>query len=230
MEKIYQSILNLISNLFEGPLLSIQDAVKDLKKSELHASSNNVIQPIEQISISSDSLTHILDNISAMVNLSAGLTPVNRIKNNIEELITACYDKVKQSMTNYCWVVRIEDNLPEILFDYDLIELLFYNLAFHAIEFAPPESTIEVEAKQNGDYVTVSLAGEGQIIPEEMVDVVFEKFYRLSAMTPDVTQSRGLGLGLAIAKTIAEIHNGHLTVKSRPKGGTIFCLFLPVEN
>lgn len=223
VEKIYESILNLISNLFEGPLMNIQDAVKDLKRIEFPNPTNQITQPIERIYVSSESLARILENISAMVNLSAGLTPIHRTLHDIKELVNLCAARVKKTMVNYQWNLLLEDDLPKIPFDYDLIELLFYNLAFHAVEFSPPDSAVTIELKQVGDYVEMSISGEGQSIPPEMVDVAFEKFYRIPGST-----SNGLGLGLAIAKTIANIHNGELKVKNRPQGGMVFSLFLPI--
>lgn len=222
-EKIYQSILQLIANLFEGPLLNIQDAVEELAVLEEIKKMEKPMQSIERIHISSQSLSRILENISAMVNLSAGLTPVNRAFHDLKGLVNGCALRMKKSMPTYHWTVLLEENLPLIPFDYDLIELLFYNLAFHTIEFSLPESTIEIEAKQMGDCVMVSIAGEGQNIPPEMVDVAFEKFYRIPG-----SNSHGLGLGLAIAKAIVEIHGGILKVNNRPQGGMVFSLFLPV--
>lgn len=223
IEKTYESILNLISNLFEGPLMNIQDAVKDLKKIEFPNQTFEVVKPVERIYVSSESLARILENICAMVNLNAGLTPVNRTMHDLKELINFCVERVKKTLLPYNWTLILDENLPQILFDYELIELLFYNLAFHVVEFAPPESTVEIQAKSIGDYVVMSISGEGQSIPPDMVDVVFEKFYR------EPGTSKGLGLGLAIAKTIAEVHNGTLKIKSRPKGGMSFSLYLPIS-
>jgi len=222
-EKIYQSILQLIANLFEGPLMNVQDAAQDLKKMEIIKNSDQIAQCVERICVSSQSLMRILDNILAMVNLSAGLTPVNRAPHDLKELVRGCALRMKKSMTTYQWKVLLDETIPPVPFDYDLMELLFYNLAFHAVEFSVPESTIEIETKQMGDYVMVSIAGEGQSIPPEMVDVAFEKFYRIPGST-----THGLGLGLAIAKAIVEIHNGTLQVKNRPQGGMVFSLFLPL--
>lgn len=222
IEKTYEAILNLISDLFEGPLLNIQDAVKDLKKNELPNQTFTINHPVERIYVSSESLSRILENISAMLNLNAGLTPVNRALHNVKELIDFCIERVKKTLPSYNWMVSIDRDLPKIPFDYELIELLFYNLAFHAVEFSPPESTVEIQAKSSGDYVMISISGEGQSIPEDMISAVFEKFYR----APETT--KGLGLGLAIAKTIAEVHNGELRIKNRPKGGMIFSLYLPL--
>jgi len=223
VEKIYQSILNLIANLFEGPLLTIQDATKELQKIEIPGIEERGINPLEHLTTATESLTRILENISAMVNLSAGLTPVNREKYNIKDLLTTSCERLKKTTPNYRFDLKVEEELPEIYFDYDLIELLFYNLAFHAMEFSPPESTIKIECERSGDYVIMTVSGEGQAVPPEMLDVAFEKFYRLPGTT-----SSGLGLGLAIAKVIAEIHNGELKILSRPSGGMMFSLYLPI--
>lgn len=222
VEKTYESILNLISDLFEGPLMNIQDAVKELKKIEVSNQGVDVGNPVERIYVSSESLSRILENICAMVNLNAGLTPVNRTKHDFKELITVCTTRLRKTLSVYKWNLSADENMPSIPFDYELIELLFYNLAFHAVEFAPPDSTVEIEVKSMGDYAMMSISSEGQSIPPDMVEVVFEKFYRVPGTT------KGLGLGLAIAKTIADVHYGELKIKNRPKGGMIFALYLPI--
>lgn len=223
IEKIYHSILNLIENLFEGPLLTIQDAVKELKNQSQELLEEN-ITPLERISNACQSLSHILENISAMVNLSAGLMPIRRSKNDIKQLVQTCFERITKTEIAYNWKLKLDPDIPDLVFDYDLIELLFYNMVFHAMEFSLPESEIEIEVTQSGDYVMISVSGEGQSIPPEMIDIAFEKFYRLPG-----TSSTGLGLGLAIARVIAEIHGGILKVKNRPAGGMIFIFYLPVE-
>jgi signal transduction histidine kinase len=57
-----------------------------------------------------------------------------------------------------------------------------------------------------------------------MMDIAFEQLYRLPT-----SSSSGLGLGLAIARTIAEVHNGRLEILNHPKGGMIFSLHLPMR-
>lgn len=203
--------------------MNVKEAVQDLKEMETIKETDQAAQCVERIYVSSESLARILDNISAMVNLSAGLTPVNRAQHDLKELINICSSRMQKNMPTYQWKLLLDNTLASIPFDYDLMELLFYNLAFHAMEFSPPDSTIEIETKQMGDYVLMSIAGQGQSIPSEMVDVAFEKFYRVPG-----SSSHGLGLGLAIAKAIVEIHNGTLQVKNRPEGGMIFSLFLPL--
>lgn len=224
VEKIYQSILHLIASLFEAPLLIIKEEIKALKQQEaISISKKDDIEPIARIEQASDDLSHILDNILAMVNLSAGLTPVYKAKHDIKNLITICCDRISKMKENLTWKIDIERNLPELSFDYDLIELLFYNLTFHAIEFAKPNTPIEIEAKRSGSYAMISISDQGQSIPVDMLDVAFEKFYRMPG-----SSASGLGLGLAIAQAIAEIHHGHLKIQNRQEGGMTFALFLPL--
>lgn len=224
VESIYQSILGLIENLFEGPLLTLVEAAKELKKELPDPSEEHRLSPLEKINSSTENLKHILENISAMVNLSAGITPVNKSLHDIKQLVSLCFERIQKMEHTYKWSLKIEDDIPELSFDYDLIELLFYNLLFHAMEYSFPEATIEISGKLVGDYVVLSVSGEGQTIPLDMLDVTFEKFYRLPGIS-----SRGLGLGLAIAKVIAEVHEGNLKVKNRPGGGMIFSFYLPLS-
>ncbi len=224
VEKIYESILNLLANLFEGPLLTIQDGVKELRNVETPRIATVVEHPLEKIATSAESLGRILENILAMVNLSAGLIPIKREKHAVDQLVRACFETVKKTITTHKWSCQLDQNLPEIVLDYDLIELLFYNLAFHVVEYAYPDTTIEVTGKVIGDYLSVAIAGEGSTIPMELVDVTFEKLYRLPT-----SSATGLGLGLAIANAIAQIHNGHLKIQNRPEGGMVFAFLLPIE-
>lgn len=225
-EKIYKSILNLISNLFEGPLLNIKDAVKELPNNP--GLEGNLRQPIEQIVTSTKSLENILKNISAMINLSAGLTPVNRSPQDLKELVRSCCEKIHNINPNYIWAVEVDENLELVLCDYSLIELLFYNLAFHVMEYSLPDSTIDVEVKQSGRFANITLSGHGQIIPPEIIDTAFDRFYRIPSSLQG-EQPKDLGLGIAIAKTIVDVHNGELTITGRPQGGMIFAFTLPIN-
>ena len=66
---------------------------------------------------------------------------------------------------------------------------------------------------------------EGKGIPTDMLEMIFDKFTRL----PE-SKTEGLGLGLSIAKTIAEVHGGTIKAENRPTGGTKFTLTLPLES
>ena len=82
---------------------------------------------------------------------------------------------------------------------------------------------IEIKAEVTSDRLILSVLDEGPGIPSEILGLVFDKFYRGPG-----SPLGGVGLGLAIAKTIMEIHGGKIEVKNRRSGGAEFQLMLPI--
>lgn len=222
IEKIYQSILNLLSKQFDKPVKIIQEAVKDLKEENIVKEGKLGLRTVHRIENYSEGLNRILENISTMAKLSAGLAPIQMKKNSIKEVVNACCEDVKELLKTRRLIVNIPDDLPPIYFDFSQIEILICNLILNAIENSPPGSIIELIAKLSENYLILSVLDEGKGIPENLTETIFEKFFKL----PDDTSS-GIGLGLSIAKTIAENHGGLLKAENRPIRGAKFSLLLP---
>ncbi len=223
IERIYHSVLGLISSQFQPPLKAIKEAIIEIKQQKIFKENKGETRSVSRIESSSEGLFRFLKNISAMAKLSSGIIPINKGSHSIRSLITSCCENIKKSANHHTIKIRIQENLPDFFFDYSLMELLVHNLLFNATEYSPSESLIEVEAKLVDRILVLSVSDEGEGIPQEMLGVVFEKFYRIPGTT-----SSGLGLGLAIAKTIAEMHQGELKAENRSDKGTKFSLLLPV--
>jgi heavy metal sensor kinase len=116
--------------------------------------------------------------------------------------------------------------------DADLLGRLLLNLLDNAIKFSPPGGKVDVElARRNGSY-EISVVDEGPGIPPEARDRVFERFFRAdTARTHAATgTTSGAGLGLAIAKWIAEAHGGLIGVVDSRPGHSEFRVTLPVAG
>ena len=101
-----------------------------------------------------------------------------------------------------------------------LIYRLVYNLVENAIKYNHPLGQVTVTAYQRNKHVYLSVEDTGSGIPKELRERVFEPFFRV-----DKSRSRelgGVGLGLALVREIVRVHDGSITVKSNPSGGTIF--------
>lgn len=101
-----------------------------------------------------------------------------------------------------------------------LIYRLVYNLVENAIKYNHPLGQVTVTAYQRNKHVYLSVEDTGSGIPKELRERVFEPFFRV-----DKSRSRelgGVGLGLALVREIVRVHDGNITVKSNPPGGTIF--------
>lgn len=101
-----------------------------------------------------------------------------------------------------------------------LIYRLVYNLVENAIKYNHPGGQVTVSASRKEKRVCLSVADTGNGIPEELRERVFEPFFRV-----DKSRSRalgGVGLGLALVHEIVRVHDGNITVRSNPSGGTVF--------
>ena len=123
--------------------------------------------------------------------------------------------------------LRVVQNIESELFlfvDTDKLARVFDNLLRNAVNYSYPDTEIVFAAHKNGNKIIVSVKNRGEDIPQEKLNRVFEKFYRLDASRG--TKSGGAGLGLAIAKEIVEKHGGEISAKSAD--GTIeFTVSLP---
>ncbi len=103
---------------------------------------------------------------------------------------------------------------------------VFNNLIKNAINYSNKTKDIWIEVKEENKQVTIKIINQGSEIPQEKLDRIFEKFYRLDASRNSKTG--GSGLGLAIAKEIVLLHGGTIEAKSK-KQETIFEVTLPLN-
>jgi signal transduction histidine kinase len=99
------------------------------------------------------------------------------------------------------------------------------NLLSNANKYSPEGSTIEVRGTRTSDECLVTVRDNGSGVPESERELIFQNFYRSSMHRNDRTPSTGLGL--PIARKIAEMHGGRLWVEPAQGGGSIFTLALP---
>lgn len=157
------------------------------------------------------------------------------IKLNIQrispiELIHSVTEQLKLSVREKEQTLDVfgDDNIPEIYGDRDRLEQLFLNVIGNAIKYTPEHGIITVYVSQQKDEVCIRVIDTGIGIPEEDLERIFERFYRV-----DKARSRqlgGTGLGLSIAKEIVESHGGTIQAKSKPQQGTEIIVLLPINS
>ena len=104
------------------------------------------------------------------------------------------------------------------------LERVVENLLDNAVSFSPPDKAIEVALENDGKRVTLTVCDHGPGIPEEAREKVFQRFHSVRPAEEDFGNHSGLGL--AIARAIAEAHDGTLTAEARPDGAAGACLTL----
>lgn len=108
--------------------------------------------------------------------------------------------------------------------DKDELKTLFLNIVENAFKYTPTGGSIQVLARENAPNAEVVISDTGVGIPEDELEHIFDRFYRVEK----ARSSSGFGLGLSIAKSIAEAHGGMVSVTSRPGQGAAFTVLLPL--
>ena len=218
MQKIHKIILDRFSYAFERPLQTIQTALEALKEHLTKDEKKKFFHELYQMESSLEVFAKNLNNISTIKELTEGMTPLKKTLESVEEMIHNCFSH----RSDHSIKMTFQENLPPILCDPYLIQILLNNLLVNALEYSPIGTSIEIEAFKEKEFLRISVSDEGRGIPEEYLTTIFEKFSRV----PNEPLPR-IGLGLAIAKTIAELHEGYMQAENRANGGARFSLYLP---
>ena len=223
-EKLYQTILNSVSHEIKTPITAIMGLVSALEDEKIAADAEARTPILDELSEAAHRLNREVTNILDMSRLSSGLLSLKKEWFDLRELADHCISKLGAKLDAHQLEVNIPDNLPFLHADYTLLEQMLVNILSNALTYTQPGSRIAVSAAQKGDTIVLRVADTGQGIPQEYLEKVFDRFFRVPG-----TPTGGTGLGLAIAKTVIELHNGTITADNQPNGGAEFLITLPVE-
>jgi two-component system sensor histidine kinase KdpD len=112
-------------------------------------------------------------------------------------------------------------------FDFSQSLRVLVNLLENAARYAPPTQPIEIAARREGTQLVFTVSDRGPGVPDEDAGRIFEPFFRAKSAAPDAGRA---GLGLSIARTLAEIQGGTVSYTPRTGGGSVFALRLPAAE
>ncbi|HBH18887.1 MAG TPA: hypothetical protein DDX14_08150, partial [Cyanobacteria bacterium UBA9579] len=126
--------------------------------------------------------------------------------------------------------IIIEPNLPKVMINPESIERVLKNLLSNAIKYSNSGSRIKIrtEIDRTGNYLQVSVEDSGIGVPEEHLNKIFDRFYRVETKAHTI---KGTGLGLHLVKiAIEKHHNGQVYVESKLNEGSIFGFRIPLQS
>ncbi len=119
------------------------------------------------------------------------------------------------------------EDLDEFDFDYDKVEMIAANLISNAVKFTPKGGRITIRAGSVDDKVAFEVQDTGPGIPEDQLEQIFERFHQVDSSLS--REHEGTGLGLSLARELARLSEGDITVRSQVGRGTVFHVELPLE-
>jgi two-component system sensor histidine kinase KdpD len=121
--------------------------------------------------------------------------------------------------------LRFESVSSPISADESLLRVALHNLIDNARAYSPPGSAIELFIWERQGYLVIEVLDEGEGLDPRELEAIFQPFYR----SPNVSDRLpGLGIGLTVARSLAELHGGRINASNRPERGACFTLELPL--
>jgi two-component system, OmpR family, sensor histidine kinase KdpD len=223
-ERLRNSLLSSISHDLRNPLSVMGGSASSLLEGAGQMPAGLQRQVVQTINDEAVRMTHIVNNILDMTKLESGAVQLDRQWYPLEEIVGAALNRLKGQLGQRAVSIDIPTDLPMLHVDGVLFEKVLINLLENAAKYTAMDAHISLSARVRGSEIQVRLVDDGPGIPEGLERSIFEKFYRVQAEGP----VPGTGLGLAICKTIIEAHGGRIWTESRPEGGAVFFITLPI--
>jgi two-component system OmpR family sensor kinase len=190
----------------------------------------------ESVSVIQDAarrLTRIVDDLFLLSRADSGHLVMRRDALDLEELVQDATRAVRSVASERGVQIVMHDVVEAPLTgDADLLGRLLLNLLDNAIKHSPHGGSVDVSMALRAGQCDVRVVDGGPGIPPESVARIFERFFRVDSARSrsETSATSGAGLGLAIARRIAEMHGGTVDVASSRPGRTEFVLALPVST
>ncbi len=241
LSRVLNNLLERLQRAFESQKNFLADAAHELKtplsilRSHWEGELNNpeisldmkekMVHDVETIT----RLNHLINNLLLLSQTETIQSNFDFKEMNLDEVLKEVISDagILSEMKNQ----KIEViEMPHIKMKGDKLRLyqLFFNLIDNAIKYTQEDGSIWISLREKNNSAIVEIRDNGPGIPQEDIDHIFERFYRVQKDRNRKTG--GSGLGLSICKLIAESHNGTCTVNSGEGSGTSFVITLPVND
>ena len=170
-------------------------------------------------------MERMVTNLLDITRLESGIR-LNRDFYYLPELLGNAMAQLQPALESHTIESDFPADLPPLWVDGLLVEQLFINLLENSCKHTPENSTIRIGALAEGNMLEITVADNGPGIPEAMRERIFQKFVTLDPRK----ENRTSGLGLAIARAVAESHGGSLAARAGPEGGACFTCRLPTAQ
>jgi two-component system sensor histidine kinase KdpD len=220
-DRLRNAFLASVSHDIRTPLTSIKAAANAIA-----ASGEPRAEVIEE---EADRLNRFVTDLLDMSRLTGGALPVHIELETAEDVVGAARERVRGVLGDRHVEITEEPDGGVLVGRFDFVHSLHIiaNLLENAHKYSPPGAAIELSVARRGPALRFTVADRGAGIPERERERVFEPFYRGGGPS---SEAGGVGLGLVIARGLAEAQGGSLVYEPRPGGGSVFILELPAAD
>ncbi len=219
--------VSLVSHELRTPMAAVIGAARTLQQRWRELSPEQRESFLELIAGETSRLADLIGDVLDTSRIEAGTFSFRFAEVDLGRLVNDSVATAQIGQDEVRLRADVRTPLPEIRGDGERLRQVLTNLIDNAIKYSPDGAEVEVRAYQEDGFVRIDVRDSGPGIAKDDQKLIFEKFGRV---TGTGATRPGTGLGLFIARSIAEAHGGALDVESAPDQGSTFTLELPVQS
>ncbi len=225
-ERLRSALLTSISHDLRTPLASVLGAATSLKAYRRvldEAAQEELIGTIQE---EAERLNRFIANLLDMTRLKSGAIEPHGEIVDLGDIVGSALGRAAKVLGDHKIAIDLDPDLPVIRVDPVLLEQVLFNLLDNAAKYTPAGTEVRVKARREGAVVRLEILDEGDGIPLEDTERIFDKFYRIQASD---RKRAGTGLGLAICRGFVEAMGGSIVAGNRAdRQGAVFTIRLPL--
>jgi signal transduction histidine kinase len=216
---VSHDLLNLVN-----AMVGISSLIEKEVAHENHV--ERVVAHARRVQRSGAPMRRLVGDLVDVASIEAGMLAVTRTVGDLAEVVTEAVETflAEASGNGISRTAEIAPDVPSVKFDAARILQVLCNLLSNALKFTPPQGSIVARLEHADDSVVCSVSDTGEGIPDDKLEVVFDRFVQLTK-----NDRRGVGLGLFISKCIVQGHGGRIWVDNRIGGGSTVGFSLPID-
>jgi signal transduction histidine kinase len=218
--------VSLVSHELRSPMAAVIGAARTLEERWRELNADQRAAFLALIADETNRLATLIGDVLDTSRIEAGTFSYRFTEVDVAELVQATVAGFALHQDEVSVIARAEGVLPSVRGDRERLRQVLRNLLENAVKYSPAGEAVDVRARAEDGRVLVTVEDSGPGIPAEQHGLIFERFGRANVGLG----KPGTGLGLFIARSIAEAHGGTLSVVSAPGKGAVFTLELPADQ
>ncbi len=225
-ETLRSNLLRSISHDLRTPLTSISGNAGMLIDKNIDLPLEKRMEMYNAIYEDSQWLNNLVENLLSITRIDNGALTLDTKIELMDDIINEALQHLDRYASEHHIETKISDDLLFVRCDARLLTQVVINIVNNAIKYTPKDSNITIEADRRDDQVCVRISDDGDGIKDDDKDQIFDMFYTVRKGKGD--NRRGLGLGLALCKSIINAHHGIISVEDNTPKGAVFMFTLPL--
>jgi PAS domain S-box-containing protein len=229
-DRVRNQLVSAVSHELRTPLAALKASVSLLRAAlpaEIAEGSGPVVRLVDNAERAVDRLTRIVEDSLDLARAQAGRLAVKREPVEMAQLIDGVVTALQPLAVSRGQTIAVVGPVGPVWLkgDRGRLEQVLTNLLSNALKYSPEGTQVDVALQTRNSTICVEISDRGPGVPVGEQAAIFEPFYRGERAARD---SVGSGLGLAVARSLVELHGGRILVRNRQGGGATFTVELPV--